>query len=73
MCHIRIRIFVSNFPLLTKKKALLMFRVYEVNKKNSRDWMSYKKKERPYCSLFSLSLSTRKTTKSRDDHHYYYY
>ena len=32
-----------------------------------------KEERETICSLFSLSLSTRKTTTSRDDHYYYYY
>ena len=52
-----------------------MFRVYvNEQKKNSRFCMDVLKEEREtICSLFSLSLSTRKTTTSRDDHYYYYY
>ena len=55
MCHIRIRIFVSNFPLLTKKKALLMFRVYvKLTKKLSIGCLQ--RRERDHIALCSLSL-----------------
>ena len=55
MCHIRIRIVVSNFPLLTKKKALLMFRVYVLTKK-TLECMDVLKEERETILLFVLSL-----------------
>ena len=56
MCHIRIRIFVSNFPLLTKKKALLMFRVYVKLTKKTLECMDVLKEERETILLFVLSL-----------------
>ena len=57
MCHIRIRIFVSNFPLLTKKKALLMFRVYVNEQKKTLECiLDVLKEERETIVLFVLSL-----------------